>query len=182
MLKWLVLWLAVLLIGLAAACGGDDNGDPTRSTPAPSSPVATATITVGDDAHPVTPELRVAYINLESPVALDTTNSQASDTYDHRLAMVISELKDFRPDVVGFSEATNTKAHGNAVATLARELKMEPQTVRANPWFPDASTEQNDEIAKQSGFEEFEVILTRSAFPILKAESRWLNPRTSETE
>jgi endonuclease/exonuclease/phosphatase family metal-dependent hydrolase len=175
-----------MLVGLGAivaACGGDDNVDYSRTvSPAPTGPVRTATVTVSTDSTPVPTEFRVAYINLMSPVALDNTNSVASDTYDERLAVVIDQLKAFKPDLVGFSEATNTKSHGNAVATLSKELKMEQQTVRDNPWFPNSTQAANDEIARQSGFEEFDVILARSAFPILTADKMWLNPRTSETE
>jgi endonuclease/exonuclease/phosphatase family metal-dependent hydrolase len=175
-----------VLVGLGAfvaACGGDDGADYSRTAlPAATGAVRTNTMTVGGDSTPVPTEFRVAYINLMSPIALDNTNSIASDTYDQRLAVVIDQLKAFKPDLVGFSEATNTKAHGNAVATLAKELKMEQQTVRDNPWFPNSTQAANDEIAKQSGFEEFDVILTRSTFPILNADRTWLNPRTSETE
>jgi endonuclease/exonuclease/phosphatase family metal-dependent hydrolase len=177
----LVIVVAAAML-LLAACG-DDSGD-SLVPPVVYSPTAvtTVTATIPSETTPVPTEFRVAFINLMSPVALDSTNSEASDTYDQRLAQVIDELKAFKPDLVGFNEATNTTAHGNAAATLAKELKMEPQQVRSNPWFPSATKEQNDEIAKQSGFEEFEVILTRSAFPILKADLTWLNPRTSETE
>ena len=178
-----VILLCAVLAAFAAACGGDDTGGYTESvTPDATGTVQTATIPVGTDSTPVPTEFRVAFINLMSPVALDSTNSVASDTYDERLALVIEQLKVFKPDLVGFNEATNTTAHGNAVATLAKELKMEQQQVRANPWFPGSTQAANDEIAKQSGFEEFDVLLTRSAFPILKADQKWLNPRTSETE
>lgn len=178
-LIWLVLAMSAVLI--MTACGGD--GDDVALPPVVYSPTAvtTATVAIANDTTPVPAEFRVAFINLMSPVALDSTNSEAGDTYDQRLAQVIDELKAFKPDLVGFNEATNT-VHGNAAATLAKELKMEAQQVRSNPWFPNATKEQNDEIAKQSGFEEFEVILTRSAFPILKADLVSLNPRTSETE
>ncbi|MEP7217119.1 MAG: hypothetical protein ABI782_12765, partial [Anaerolineaceae bacterium] len=83
-------------------------------------------------------------------------------------------------DVVVLNEWTITKAHGNPAARLGKELKMEYQWVRANPWFPGQSKEQNDAIADQIGFQEGELILSRHR--ILRAEPRWLNPRTSETE
>ena len=176
-----ILCLAVMV--LAAACGGDDSAARfTATQPPQGTPVATSSAAVSTDPATMPSEFRVAFINLMSPVALDATDSAASDTYDQRLDLIIEELKAFKPDMVGFNEATNTKAHDSAVAKLAKELKMEQQQVRANPWFPNATKEQNDEIAKQSGFEEFEVILARASFPILKADRSWVNPRTSETE
>lgn len=182
-LTFLALGMAMVLTAFAAACGGDDAASGTMSTaPASASPATTAAATVTTEVTPAPTEFRVAFINLMSPVSVDATNNAASDTYDQRLGYVIDELKTFKPDLVAFNEATNTRNHGDAVATLAKELKMEQQKVRSNPWFPNADKAQNDEIAKQSGFEEFEVILTRANFPILKADPFWLNPRTSETE
>ncbi len=179
----ILLSLLLLVAALVAACGGSASNGIVRATPtAPTSTAATGTVIATIDTTPVPSEFRVAFINLMSPVTLDATNVVASETYDQRLDFVIEELKAFKPDVVGFNEATITTEHGNTVARLAKELKMEQQMVRANPWFPNATKEQNDEIGKQSGFEEYEVILTRSAFPILKADPFWLNPRTSETE
>lgn len=179
----IVFTVLLLVAALAFACGGGASDEPTESTPTAAPTAATAdTVTAPVDTTPVPTEFRVAFINLMSPVTVDSTNVVASETYDQRLDFVIEELKAFKPDVVGFNEATITTEHGNTVARLAKELKMEQQMVRANPWFPNASKEQNDEIGKQSGFEEFEVILTRAAFPILKADPFWLNPRTSETE
>jgi endonuclease/exonuclease/phosphatase family metal-dependent hydrolase len=179
----IVLGMAIGFVAFAAACGGDDTaGDTMRTATASSSPMTTATAVVSTEATPVPTELRVAFINLMSPVSVDATNPAAGDTYDQRLGLIIEELKAFKPDLVAFNEATNTRDHGDAVATLAKELKMEQQKVRSNPWFPNADKAQNDEIAKQSGFEEFEVILARANFPILKADPFWLNPRTSETE
>lgn len=172
-----------LLPGLLVVSCGGGAGDYLDPSPSPS-PAQTRTPTPDALATP-TPaptELRVAFINLMSPVSLDATSTVASDTYDERLDAIIQELQAFKPDVVGFSEVTVTKAHGSAAAKLARELKMEIQYVRANPWFPGQTREQNDAIAKQIGFEEGELILSRSAFPILRADSTWLNPRTSETE
>jgi endonuclease/exonuclease/phosphatase family metal-dependent hydrolase len=182
MRRVLGLLVSLMAVGLAAACGGDDGSGAVPPVVFSATPLTTVTATIASEITPVPTEFRVAFVNLMSPVALDSTNPEASDTYEQRLGLIIDELKAFKPDLVGFNEATNTKAHGNAAATLAKELKMEQQQVRANPWFPDATKEQNDEIAKQSGFEEFEVILTRAAFPILKADPQWLNPRTSETE
>lgn len=167
---------------LAAACGG--GGDDTQLTrvitPAASaSPSDPAFTYEGTPAQPIT-EFRVAQINMMSPVSIDSTNNSASDTYDQRLDMLIDALKAFKPDIVVLNEWTNTKAHGNPAARLGKELKMEYQWVRANPWFPGQSKEQNDAIADQIGFQEGELILSRHR--ILRAEPRWLNPRTSETE
>ena len=72
-----------------------------------------------------------------------------------------------------------TKDHGAAVTKLAKELKLEPQYVRANPWFPGQSREQSDELAKQLGFEEgasSSSAATRESAPTATK----LNPRTSE--
>lgn len=165
-----------------AACGsGADGTELTRvitpvASPSPGGPGFTYE---GEPAKALT-EFRVATINMMSPVSLDSTNNAASETYEQRLDMLIEELKAFKPDVVVLNEWTNTKAHGNPAARLGKELKMEYQWVRANPWFPGQSKEQNDAIADQIGFQEGELILSRHR--ILRAESRWLNPRTSETE
>jgi endonuclease/exonuclease/phosphatase family metal-dependent hydrolase len=177
------LWaIAAALAMAAAACSGP--GEYRDPSPSPSpAPTATATPPPSADPSAAAPaEFRVAFINLMSPVGLDANNTAPGDTFDDRLAAVIEELKAFQPDVVGFNEATVTKAHGSAAAVLARELHMEIQYIRANPWFPGQTREQNDALAKQIGFEEGDVILSRSAYPILRAEPKWLNPRTSETE
>lgn len=172
----------VILALLAAACGASVDDTPiTRPTPVLTA-AATPEAVVTTEQTPLPTEFRIAYINLMSPVAVDANNPVASDTYDERLDAVIDELKAFKPDLVAFSEATVTKEHGSAKEKLARELKMESQWVRANPYFPGQTKEQNDAIAKQIGFEEGEVILSRSAFPILRADQLWINPRTSETE
>lgn len=173
--------LATLALLLGAACGGGD--DDLRLVPNPGSPtVGTPETVVTVEPTPDPKEFRVAFINLMSPVTTDTTNTAAADTFDDRLDIVIGELKEFKPDLVAFNESTTTAAHGAAAARLSKELKMEPQSVRANPWFPGQSKEQNEQIAKQIGFEEGELILVGSRFPILGAEPFWLNPRTSETE
>lgn len=177
-----LLLAASACILLAAACGG--GGDDTQLTrvitPAASpSPTDPAFSYEGQPAQPLT-EFRVATINMMSPVSLDSTNNVASETYEQRLDLLIEQLKTFKPDVVVLNEWTNTKAHGNPAARLGKELKMEYQWVRANPWFPGQSKEQNDAIADQIGFQEGELILSRHR--ILRADPRWLNPRTSETE
>lgn len=179
----LLLLLVSACVLLAVACGGggvDDTQLTRVITPAASpSPTDPAFNYEGQPAKPLT-EFRVATINMMSPVSLDSTNSVASETYDQRLDLLIEQLKAFKPDVVVLNEWTNTKAHGNPAARLGKELKMEYQWVRANPWFPGQSKEQNDAIADQIGFQEGELILSRHR--ILRAEPRWLNPRTSETE
>lgn len=167
---------------LAAACGsGGDGTELTRViTPVASPSPRDAGFTYEGEPTKMLTEFRVATINMMSPVSIDSTNNVASETYDQRLDMLIEELKAFKPDVVVLNEWTNTKAHGNPAARLGKELKMEYQWVRANPWFPGQSKEQNDAIADQIGFQEGELILSRHR--ILRAEPRWLNPRTSETE
>lgn len=173
--------LLLLVPLLAAACGaGDDNprlvAVITPSPPADSKPSSPAP----NDATPTITEFKLAAINMMSPVVVDTANTIASETYDQRLDALIEELKQLKPDIVVLNEWTNTKAHGNPAAKLGKELKMEYQWVRANPWFPGQSKEQNDAIADQIGFQEGELILSRHR--ILRAESKWLTQRTSETE
>jgi hypothetical protein len=173
--------LAVTAI-LAAACGSDDGVDfgpprdaATQATPAAASPTAS-----WEPAKQPT-EFRVAFINLMSPLGVDANDAVADQTYDLRLNAIIEELKAFGPDLVGFNEASITNAHGSAAARLAKELKMEVQYVRANPWFPGQTKEQSDAIAKSIGFEEGEVLLSSGKYPILRWERRALNPLTSET-
>ncbi len=165
---------------LAAACGGDgDDGNDVLY--APSATATPASSGVAWDLTPSAPsELRVGFINLMSPVTVDADNTIAAETYDQRLTLLIEQLKPLKLDIIGFNEATKTTIHGNVRERLAKELKMEFQYVRANPWFPTSTKEQNDELVKQIGFEEGELILSR--YPILRYEQKWLNPRTSETE
>ncbi len=172
--------LALFAALALAACG--DEGDITIIPPPGSPTVSTPEPAITAEPTPDPTEFRVAFINLMSPVTTDTTNTVPSDTFDERLELVIAGLKEFKPDLVAFNEATVTRTHGAAAARLAKELKMEPQSVRANPWFPGQTREQNDEIARQIGFEEGELILVGPRFTILGAEPFWLNPRTSETE
>lgn len=173
------LLIAVVAV-LAVACGGDDDVQiirPATSTPSPSGATATP------DADTVPTEFRVAFINLLSPLSLDATNTTASDTFDARLNLVIEQLKEFKPDLVAFSEATKTNAHGSVEDRLVKELKLESVYIVAKPWYVGLSKEQNAEIAKQVGFQEGELVLVRSdRFPILGYEKMWLNPRTSEAE
>ncbi len=165
-------------LAVASACGGD--GTQAPRTPEPAVTPTTAAPLAGPDPAPVPTELKVAFVNLMSPVSTDSTNTSPSETFDQRLTLLIDELNALRPDVIAFNEATITKAHGSAIARLAKELKMEFQYVRANPWFPGQTQEQNDELAKRIGFEEGELILSR--YPIIRYKKGWLNPRTSDTE
>ena len=167
------------LVAFVAACGGGSNLDSATSPLVTMTTVPTATVTAGIPT-PLPTELRVAFIDLMSPVPLDTTDTAASDTYTARLALVIQQLQAFKPDIVGFNDVTTTTAHGNEGEALATALKLEAQSIRANPWFPGQTQAQNDAIAKQIGYAEGDMILSR--YPILKADSMWINPRTSETE
>lgn len=179
-------WLAVVAAGALAlaSCGGDgdDGGGTFVPLPTPSASPSPEPYTPQPAPEPT--ELRVAFINLMSPVGTDATNTVAADTFEERLNLVIAELKEFKPDIVGFNEATITEAHGDAREKLATALKMEPFWLRANPWFPAQSRDANDAIAKQIGFEEGELVLVRSdRFPLIGGiDPHWINPRTSETE
>lgn len=174
--------LVVLLVSLAAAaCGG--NGESDGYTPVPkSTPTPLSSVPAQATSTPEAPkELKIAFVNLYAPAVTDQGNPVAADTFDERLDIVIKELREFGPDVVGFNEATITKLHGSAAAKLAKELKMEPNYVRSNPWYPGQTKEQSDELAKQIGYEEGDLILVRSdRFPVLKAEPYRLSPLTSE--
>jgi endonuclease/exonuclease/phosphatase family metal-dependent hydrolase len=175
------LLAAVAWAGLAACSSSTPSDSYARPVetpePTPTRPVPTP------EPTPEPTEFRVAFINLMSPVQTDANDTSAGDTFDQRLQLVIDELRSYRPDLVGFSEATWTAKHGSAVAKLAAELKMEPLFVQANPWFAGRTEQQNRELAKQIGFEEGELVLVRSdRWVVLGATPAWLNPRTSETE
>lgn len=176
--------LTVLVALFACACG---DGEPTerRSIPQSPTPVASVSPTMVATLPPDPPtELRVAFINLAAPLPLDPADPVLDDTYDERIAQIVAELKAFDPDIVGFNEASATKAHGSVRATLVKELNMEFMYARANPWFPGQTKEQSDELAKQVGFDEGELILVKSdRYPIVKVEplDRGLSPRTSES-
>lgn len=176
----LLFGVLLALASLASACG---DGDDIDIIPPPGSPTAAPTPSATAEPLPEPTEFRVAYINLMSPIALDATNTIPSDTFQQRLAVVVEELKAFKPDLVAFSEVTDTKAHGKVASVLAKELKMEPLYVRAKPWYAESTKEQNDAIAKSAGFEEGELILVNGTlFPNTEGEQKWLNPRTSEGE
>lgn len=180
-IRTLLAACAVLaLAALPAACGGDD--DVTVQRPATSTPLP-PTATPTEDLTQTPTEFRVAMINLMSPISLDTTKTTASDTFEARLALVIDQLKEFKPDLVAFSEATKTASHGSVEDRLVKELKLESIYLTAKPWYIGLSKDQNAEIARQVGFQEGELVLVRSdRFPILGYEKMWLNPRTSEAE
>ncbi|OAI40768.1 hypothetical protein AYO38_05220 [bacterium SCGC AG-212-C10] len=174
-----------MLVGIvavvAAACGGgaDPPSGPARSVTGTVSTTVSPSVTVEPSKDPPT-ELRVAYINLLSPVSVDANDRTADETFDARLNLIIEELKTLNPDIIGVSEATVTTAHGSALEKLTAGLKMEYKYLRANPWFPGQSKEQNDELWQQIGFQEGDAIFSR--YPILSWDQVWLNPRTSETE
>ncbi len=171
----------VIALALVASCNEDVPGSSPGPTPVASGTAAPTATPVPTQEQPEPTELRVAFINLLSPLTLDTTNQVAGETFDARLDMVIKELKAYDPDIVGFNEASRTKVHGDAIAKLARELKMEFYYARANPWFPGQDQEGSDKITRDLGFEEGELLLVRGErYPVLKAERRALNPRTSE--
>ena len=180
---WWLAGLAAAALTLAA-CGadGEDDGGTFVPQATPSASVSPMPFTPQPTPEPT--ELRVAFINLMSPVGTDATNTVPADTFEERLNLVIAELKEFKPDIVGFNEATITEAHGDAREKLATALKMEPFWLRANPWFPTQTRDANDAIAKQIGFEEGELVLVRSdRFPLIGGvDPHWINPRTSETE
>jgi endonuclease/exonuclease/phosphatase family metal-dependent hydrolase len=180
------LWLAGLAVAAIAlgSCGGDGDDDGETFVPLPTASASASPVPSTPQSTPEPTELRVAFINLMSPVGTDATNTVPADTFDRRLDLVIAELKEFKPDIVGFNEATVTEAHGDAREKLATALKMEPFWLRANPWFPTQTRDANDAIAKQIGFEEGELILVRSdRFPLIGGiDPHWINPRTSETE
>lgn len=179
--RWRSLPLGLCLF-FAAACGTGGSDDiviiPPPGSPSPSSGVAEVTA----EPTPDPTEFRVAYINLMSQVSLDATNTTAADTFEERLRMVIAELKEFKPDIVAFSEVTETTPDRSARTILAQELKMEPRYVRAKPWITSRTKEQNDVIRQQAGFEEGELILVSSRFPAIDGAQIWLNPRTSDFE
>lgn len=122
----------------------------------------------------------MAYVNLQSPIVVDENDLVAAETYEERLQILVDELKAFRPDIVGVSEATWTKETGQAWAKLASGLGMEAQFGRSNPWYPGQSLAESDQTRDLVGFEEGEAVLSR--FPILEGTRIALNPRTSESE
>ena len=170
-LRGLAAFALIAFAGLAfVACG-----DSTR-LPEPT-PLMTVTpepedfpLPNDEDAPPT--ELRVAYINLHAPAEGDAT---AVATFDERLDLIVAELLEFEPDIVGFSEAYWSEETGRAASRLAGELLMEFQFVLTNPWPGDAGIDPDD-FAIEQGFAEGHLLLSR--FPILgAAESGDLGPR-----
>lgn len=168
----------LLLILPACSRGGE--------TPPPSAP----TLTTLETPTPATPtpettpnELRVAYLNLMSPIVVDVTDPVASETFAQRLELVIEAVGALRPDIFAVSEATWTKEHGSAWAKLAAGLGMEGSSfARATPWFPGQTEAESDALRNLVGFEEGEYLLVRSPYAILRSERKTLNPRVSEAE
>lgn len=126
-------------------------------------------------------ELRVAFINLGSPIAVDDTDHVAAETFFERLQLVAAELEELQPDIVALTDATWTRElETSAWDVLASALRMEPHYQRANPWFPGQNREASNATRDLVGFEEGDAILSR--YPIRKGSRIALNPRASENE
>ncbi len=173
---------ALLAAALAAAACARSDREPQAPTPPAGTPtVAVATPTGTPEASPA--EVRVAYLNLMSPIVVDVTDPVAGETFAERLGMVIEAARAVQPDIFAVSEATWTKEHGSAWAKLAAGLAMEGSSfARATPWFPGQSEEESDALRDLVGFEEGEYLLVRSPYAILRSERKTLNPRVSEAE
>lgn len=167
--------------GAAVSCGGNGGGEFPPATPGSPTPATTVTPSPTEVIPPMT-ELRVAYINLLSPITVDSNNVVAAETFEQRIEILVEELKEFKPDIVGFSEVFKVKDLQNAQDLLVAGLKMDFAYVRANPWTPNQSREQSDENVKIQGFEEGELLLVRPPLAVAKFERRALNPRNSEQE
>lgn len=167
--------------GAAVSCGGNGGGEFPPATPGSPTPATTVTPSPTEQIPPMT-ELRVAYINLLSPVTTDSNNLVAAETFEQRIEIVVDELKQFKPDIVGFSEVFKVKDLQNAQDLLVAGLKMDFQYVRANPWTPNQTREQSDEMVKLAGFEEGELLLVRPPLAALESNRQALNPRNSESE
>ncbi len=177
-----ILLLGALLGVLAAACGTSrEPYDPPTAPTTPETPTATPVLGTATPVPPAT-ELRVAFINLMHPIALDPDDVEAAQTLERRLAIVIAELQEFQPDIVAVVEASWTREHGDVVQALARELRLEPHPLaRANPWLPNFTEEQLAELADQAGYAEGVSVLSR--YPILRwTTPHQITPRPSQTE
>ena len=171
---------SAFLFAAASACG--DGGEDIDIIPPAGSPTAAATTEVSADPTPDPTEFRVAYINLMSPRSLDATNTVPAETFERRIAIVVEQLKAFKPDLVAFSEVSSTEI-GRAKDILVRELKMEPLYVRAKPWYSGQSKEEGEQFVKAAKFEEGELILVNgSRFIPQDGEPKWMNPRTADGE
>jgi len=177
--RTLLLAALALLASVACSRGG---GMPPSPTPLSGTPTAVPTLASGTpEAAPA--ELRVAYLNLMSPIVVDVTDPVASETFSDRLAIVVEAARGVQPDIFAVSEATWTKQHGSAWAKLAAGLGMEGSSfARATPWFPGQTEEESDALRDLVGFEEGEYLLVRSPYAILRSERKTLNPRVSEAE
>ncbi len=176
--------LSIVLMTIAAflfvACGGGTDLPPTTPTPATDDATPTPAASSGTPA-PAPSELRIAFINLGSPITVDETDRIAHETFFERLDLLIAELKDYRPDLVAITGAAWTDELGAAAwEVLASELRIEVQYQRANPWFPNHDKEDSDATRDLIGFEEGEALLSR--YPIRWSKRIPLNPRTSESE
>ena len=185
--RWHVLLGLLAVAGIlaavaATACGGDSDQEPEPTrTATPGTPTPAVSATPSPTSVPLA-ELRVAFVNLQSPLTIDAEDPVAGDTFTDRLALITAELQSLNVDIVGFSEASDTDAHGSAITHLARELKMEVVYFRANPWRPGGSREQSDALVELQGFEEGGLLLVRSDRWPLAGDPQHvvLNPLTSE--
>jgi endonuclease/exonuclease/phosphatase family metal-dependent hydrolase/predicted small lipoprotein YifL len=175
------LVVAAVAALLLAACG---DAAPDYHPPATLAPQATPTQNpfTPDPQLPPATELRVAYINLMHGRSLDVEDKVPAETLEDRLAIIIAELKEFQPDIVGLGEASVTKEYESVAARIARELRMEFHYRRSIPWDLGQTYEESGQLARQIGFEEGEAILVSSRYQVLKFNHRQLNPRTSDAE
>jgi endonuclease/exonuclease/phosphatase family metal-dependent hydrolase len=172
----------VALVGLVAlglllsACGDDGDDDDSETSPSPSVTTTLALPTAsGTTETPIT-ALKVAFINLYSPLTIDRTDQVAGETFDSRLTQVVEEVRRLAPDVVAFNEASVTQ-HGNAIEWLQAQLDMEFAWGPANPGFGLDRPAAEEEAARQ-GWQEGELLFSR--YPILHFERLVLNPLSSE--
>ncbi len=163
---------------LVAACGGDADDDVARTPVVAVTPASTVLAPSASGTPVPITEFKVAFINLHSPLTVDGSPI-AGDTFEARLGILIEEMRRFKPDLIAFNEASVT-TYGNTIERLVSELKMEFYYARANPWPAGKSREQSDEIAKQFGHEEGELIFSR--YPILVSDPPIaLSPLSSES-
>jgi endonuclease/exonuclease/phosphatase family metal-dependent hydrolase len=181
---WLVMLATAMAVFVAfslARCGGDEDPIDIIEPPGTATPITPQTVVAEPTPNPT--EFRIAYINILSPRTLDSANTVPSETFEERMALIVKELKEFRPDVVAFSEVSDTQEHGKAAEILWKELKLEKFYVRSKPWVPGQTKEQEEASIKLFGFEEGTLILfNANRFPNPGGERRWLNPRTNDYE
>ena len=179
MSNWRLSWLPLLMAAFVlVACGGDSDDDGARTPVTTVAATSTALAPSASGTPAPIREFKVAFINLYSPLTVDGSPI-AGQTFEARLEILIEEMRRFNPDLIAFNEASRT-GYGDAIERLVSELKMEFYYVRANPWPAGKSKEQSDEIAKQVGYEEGEIIFSR--YPILDSDPPIaLNPLSSET-